>query len=145
MPTGTLPADAVIAPRQFTADAWIAGKHWRHHRVYDHYGSDSDLYISLAERIGKYEAFTPIHFVLADMVDRIVSLESSSKQRSSFTADAWIAVSGTWEAGVIWANSVIFKSGLSGSFTIDAVVTRGGAFTLDAVIVKSFTVNAFIV
>lgn len=145
MPSATLTSDAVIAPYRLFADAWIVAEHWRHHRVYDHYGIESDLYVALSEQVGKYAAYTPVHFVLEDMIARIEALESSSKRRASFTFDAWIATSGTYGMGVLFTDAIVFRSGLSDSFTIDAVITRGGAFTVDAYVAGGIRVDAFIV
>jgi len=145
MPTATLTADAVVAPLRITADAWIADERWRHHRIRDHMGAESDLYVVLSERIGPYEMYTPIHWVIDDMVTRILALESGNKVLNlSFVADAWIAVSGTYQRGNWVVDAVIGKS-QSGSFKADAVLSRGGAITADAVIMPSFTADAFIV
>jgi hypothetical protein len=134
MPTGS-----------FSADAWIlAADRWRHHRLRDHFGADSDLYIMLSENIGKYIAYTPVHWVLEDMIARITALETGRKSWSSFTADAWIATSGSYEAGIFTADAVV-QGSRSGSFTANAYIIRGGSFTADAIIMPSFTADAFIV
>jgi hypothetical protein len=122
----------------FTLDAVITHEHWKHHRLRDHFGADSDLYIMLSERVGKYEAFTPIHHVLADMVARLGWLEDYSRTRSSFTLDAVIS------SQVIPLDAVV-KRTMSGSFTLDARLIHTGSFTLDAHLVGRFTLDAFIV
>lgn len=129
----------------FTADAWILGERWQHHRVRDHFGVDTDLFVVLSEDVGPYVAFTPLHYVIEDMVSRIVALESGEKQTGSFTADAFIATSGTYGKGAIFADAVIRKTGMAGSFTADAVLKRGGSFTADAFILLAFTADAYIV
>jgi hypothetical protein len=158
MPTKTLKADAfiayrfyadaVIAGRSFTADAWIMGDRWRHHRVRDHYGAESDLYVVLDSAIGPYDAGAPIHWVLEDMLARLSALENSERRRFTFVADAWLALSGTYGHGVVLADAAIKRTGMSGSFTANAYYRRGWAsFTADAVIsqVTSFTADAFLV
>ena len=145
MPSSTFSADAVISPHSFTADAWILGERARHHRVRDHFGSDSDLYIVLDTNIGPYVAFTPVHYVLEDMVSRIEALENNDRVRASFTADAFLATSGTWGQGFVTADAVIEKLGLSDTFTADAAIALGGTFTADAWIAGSFTADAWIV
>ena len=130
--------DAVIAARSFTIDAWIIGERWKHHRVRDHFGPESDLYVVLSEKVGKYEAFTPIHWVLADMAQRLVYLEDYTRTKASFSVDAWISDQ------VIVVDAVI-KRTISGSLLVDAVLSKGGVFTVDACIAGIFTINAFIV
>ena len=137
-------ADAIVAARSFTADAWIMGDRWKHHRVRDHFGMESDLYVSLSADVGPYVAFTPVHFVLEDMLARLERLENSNRVRDSFTADGWIAASGTYGLGIIRADAVIKDAG-SGSFTADAILVTGGSFTANAIIMPSFTANAYIV
>lgn len=129
----------------FTANAWILGGPWQHHRLRDHYGVETDLFVVLSEDVGPYAAFTPLHFVIEDMVSRILALENGERQAGSFTASAWIATSGTYGRGVIFADSVIRRTGMSGSFTVNAVITRGGSFTADAFIQLAFTADAYIV
>ena len=77
MPTGS-----------FTLDAFIQGERWKHHRQRDHTGADSDLYVMLSTDVGKYPAFTPIHYVLADLVARLIYLEDYRRTYGSFTIDA---------------------------------------------------------
>jgi hypothetical protein len=141
----SLTADAEVASRRFTVDAWVMGERWRHHRVRDHMGMESDLYVTLSEDVGKYAAYTPIHWVLADLVARITSLEDSNQHRASFVADAWVALSGTYGHGVLRADSVIRRTGMAGSLLANAVITRGSSFAADAVILAGFRADAFIV
>jgi len=142
--TATLTADATIYPHHFKADAWILGERWKHHRVRDHFGIESDLYVALSSDIGPYVAFTPIHYVLEDMVARIGALENNNRVRASFTADAWVAVSGEYGRGIFTADAIT-EAEQTGSITADAVVILGGQFTADAIIMPSFTADAFIV
>jgi len=137
-------ADATIYPRRFMADAWILGERWKHHRVRDHFGIESDLYVALSSNVGPYIAFTPIHWVLEDMITRIQALENSNRIRSNFTADAWLALSGTYGRGVFRIDAVIFEAGVASSFSIDARITSGGSFTMDAWVLSAFTMNAYI-
>lgn len=124
----------------FTLSAWILGDRWRHSRQHDHFGAESDLYITLSSRIGPYAEDTPVHFVLADLVDRLLSLESSAKVFGSFTLDAYI-----WP--YFFRLEAIIQAPQSGSFTLEAWLNRGGSFTLDAVIQGggSFVLQAMIV
>ena len=142
MPDITL--DAEIASRRFTADAWILGDRWRHHRVRDHFGPESDLYVVLSQDIGKYALGTPIHWVIVDLVARITSLEDSDRHIGSVSMDAFIAASGTYGAGIMYADAVVFSTE-SATFTADASIAHGGVFTADALIVGGFTADAFIV
>lgn len=141
----TFTADAVIAARRFTADAWIMGERWRHHRTRDHFGIESDLYVVLSEDVGPYVAFTPIHYVLEDILDRLAFLEDYERTRRTFTADAWLAASGTYGRGAIFTDSVIKKTITGNSFTADARIARGGSFTANAYIQLVFTANAYII
>jgi hypothetical protein len=122
----------------FTLDAFIQGQRWRHHRVRDHTGAESDLYVVLSEDIGKYPAFTPIHHVLADMAARLAYLEDWDRTHASFTLDAVIG------SQVITLDAAIAGTA-SGSFTIDAYLNHASSFTLDAVLVGRLTLDAFIV
>jgi len=145
MPESAFTTDAEIAPLRFTADAWIMAERWKHHRVRDHFGIESDLYVALSERVGKYEAFTPIHWVLVDIVARIDALEDSDRVRSSFVADALIAANGTWGLGFWAADATFMRSYSVSTLTVDAVLARGGSFSADAVVMPRLTIDAFIV
>jgi len=138
-------ADAAVYAHHIRADAWIMVDRWKHHRIRDHFGVESDLYVALSSNVGPYVAYTPIHWVLDDMVSRIEALENNNRRRAEFTADAFIALSGTYGRGVVWADAAITKSGLSGSFTADAMVVGGGSLTADAWIQAAFTADAYIV
>lgn len=127
MPSGT-----------FTIDAWIVGERWQHHRIRDHFGIDSDLYVVLSEAIGKYQAYTPLHWVLDDMVARITALENNDRVRSTFTIDAEIT-------DKVFTVDAIISGTQSGSFTIDANIRPYGSFTIDAQLVGRFTIDAMIV
>jgi len=144
MPESSITADAVISYRHFTADAWIMGERQRHHRVRDHFGAESDLYVVLSEDVAPYVAFTPVHWVLSDMVARIAALENNDRVRASFVADAFIAANGTYGQGYFTADAVFYKAA-TGSFTADATFTYGGTFTADAFIAGGITADAFIV
>ena len=122
----------------FTGDAFIKGDGQRHHRLRDHTGADSDLYVVLSQRIGPYEEYTPIHFVLEDLIRRLDGLENKTKVRRSFTGDAEI-----W--GQYFTGDAVVKATIESSFTGDATVYRGGSFTGDATIRRVFTGDAYIV
>ena len=143
--SGSLTADATVVARHFTGDAWIIGERVKHHRVHDHYGAESDLVVVLSSDVGPYVAYTPIHWVLADMLSRLEQLENANRRRSSFTGDAWLAVSGTYGRGTFTADAMFHRDGMTGSFTGDAWFTRGGSFTGDAWIQATFTGDAYII
>ena len=137
--SGTFTVDAEIANRSFTIDAFILNSNaQRHHRIRDHYGADSDLNVVLSKNIGKYVAYTPVHWVLEDLLARIALLEDYDHVRSSFTVDAYITTNSIYIDAVIGSTS-------AGSFTVDAYIILGSSFTIDAVIMPSFTIDAFIV
>lgn len=122
----------------FTGDAFIKGEGQKHHRLRDHTGAESDLYVVLDERIGPYEEYTPIHYVLADLVRRLQGLEDKTRVRSSFTGDAHI-----W--GQFFTGDAVIKNTVEGSFSGDAHVIRGGKITGDAYIARIFTGDAYII
>lgn len=122
----------------FTGDAFIKGDGQRHSRADDHFGADSDLYVVLDERVGPYEEFTPIHYVLEDLVRRLQSIEDKTRVRSSFTGDAYI-----W--GQYFTGDAVIQAAIEGSFTGDAYIVRGGSFTGDAYIARTFTGDAYII
>lgn len=148
MPSATFTTDAYIVARHFSVDAWILGAGQKHHRVRDHFGPESDLYVVLDATIGKYIEGTPVHWVIADMVERLSFLEDWNRVRDSFTLDAWLASSGTYGQGVFSIDSVVEATvtftGSSG-IKVDAWVITGGSFSLDATIMPSFTIDAFII
>lgn len=145
MPSASFTADAVISYRRFTADAWIIGERQRHHRVRDHFGVESDLYVALSADVGPYIAYTPVHWVLSDMIARIEALENNNQVRANFTADAFIAASGTYGSGFVFADAVIKASSGTLTFTADAVFGYGGSITADACIAGGITADAYIV
>lgn len=142
MPSGT-----------FTANAIIHGGRWQHHRLRDHFGVESDLYIVLNERLGPWEEGTPIHFVIDDLLARIAQLESANRVQSTFTANAYLLTpgsiveeaAGTWR-GVAWADAVTRRT-MSSSFTAGAWLTGGGRLTMDAIIIgrRTFTADAVLI
>jgi hypothetical protein len=136
MPSFSL--DSVVAARGFTLDAWIAVARWQHHRVRDHFGPESDLFVILSEDVGQYPTGTPVHWVIADLVARILALENSDRTRVTFTLDAVIS-------GQAITIDAVIKSTVAASLTVDATITRGGSFTIDAVVVPTFTIDAYIV
>jgi hypothetical protein len=121
----------------FTIDAWLTGDRWQHHRIRDHFGVDSDLYVVLSEKVGKYQAYTPLHAVLEDMVKRITALEVHDRVRSSFTIDAEVG-------DRVFTIDATISGESGGTFTIDAVIVPYGSFTIDAQLVGRFTIDAMI-
>lgn len=142
----TLTADAIIGTN-------LVGNRWQHHRLRDHFGYESDLYVTLNERIGPWEEGTPIHFVIEDLESRLIALESSNHKVFSFTGDSIIlapggvveTAPGTWRAAFL-TNAVKKKTGTT-TFTANAYVNRGGAFSANACIrfQGSFTCSAILV
>jgi hypothetical protein len=142
---GTFTAEAEIAPRRFTADAWVMSDgRWRHHRVRDHFGPEDTKYIVLEANAGKYMAGTPVHYIIEDLVLRIEALEKGNREFRSFTVDAFLAVSGTWGLGFLTADASIFDT-ITGTLTADAVITKGGSLTASARFAGRITAEAFIV
>ena len=133
--------DAEVSARSFTIDAVIFGAgRWQHHRIDDHYGSDSDLLVVLSSDVGPYVAYTPIHYVLSSILDRLTSLETTTKVRYTFTIDALIDTSGSFTIDA----RIISMSTVDASFTVDAVFGQGLSFSADAFIAAAFTIDAFI-
>lgn len=137
--TGSVNVDAEIVSPYLSANAIILGDRWRHDRVEDHFGSDSDLYIALSEAIGPYPAWTPIHYVLVDLMDRLLSLEGANRMFGSFTIDALL------DGGTFTADAAVKRFGMSATFTADARFAIGGSFTVGAWIKTAFDIDAFII
>lgn len=110
-----------------TADAVILGARNRHSLDRDHFGAIDARRVVLTEPIGPWDVHTPVAYVLADIMDRIIRLESSTLVLGSIAADAYI-----WPYHVR-ADAVIFGT-VAGSITADARVAGGGSITADAVI-----------
>lgn len=141
--SGSFSSDAFVQG-YITVDAWILADRWRHHRVRDHWGPESDLYVVLSSDIGKYVEGTPVHTVLEDMLYRIQQAEDNNRVWDDFTLDAWVAVSGTYGQGVVGFDAIIKGTPAAGSFTVDASLIAG-TFTIDARIITTFTISAFII
>lgn len=124
----------------FTVDAWILGTRWQHHRTRDHFGAESDLYVTLSQNIGPWLVGEPIHEVLQDIVDRLVALEGSLRVHGSFTIDAYI-----WPH--FFTIDAILEAPRANSFSIDAFFNRGTSFSVDAWLrpTASFTIDAILV
>lgn len=133
--------DSVIAPQGFSVDAVIFGDgRWQHSRIYDHFGTDSDELVVLSRAIGPYPAYTPIKYVLSDIFDRLAQIDSSNRYFADFTIDALVDTSFT-----ITLDARIFGTIVqSGSFSIDATYGQGLSFSVDAVLIRTFTVDAFL-
>jgi len=140
--SGSFTLDAEVLPRRFTADAWLVNDTFQqHHRLRDHFGADSDLYVMLSKSIGKYVEYTPVHYVLEDMMERLTYLEDYERTRSSFTLDAAITTNSIYIDAVIAST----MSGPSFGFELEAWVRLGASFTFDARIHDVFTVDPFII
>lgn len=164
--SGSTTANAVIddgsIASSFTGDAYITIgtpgddsiiERWQHHRLRDHFGYESDLYVTLSGRIGPWEEGTPIHYVIEDLLTRMDALEGSTHKVFSFTADATFlapggpveTTAGTWTS--VFTGNAIKKRTMTGSFTASAYFDHKGSFTANAWIrfQGSFTCNAILV
>ncbi len=128
----------------FTADAVLVGGRERHHRDRDHSGYEYDDVIVLSEPVGPYAAGTSLDVVLAALELRMAALETtyysgSTAVLGSFFIDARI--------GDYFSAYSVILSASSASFSMDALLIRGGSFSLDAVLAGngSFTVDALLV
>ena len=122
-----------------TLDAFIAGDRWRHHRTRDHFGAESDLHVVLSADVGPWPEGTPVHYVIASLVSRVLALEANTPTVQAFGAQAWIT---PW----FTARAVIYGTP-EGTFTLDAWRCGGGSATMDAYIVGagSFLLEAFFI
>ena len=136
----------------FTAGAWIVGGRVQHDINRDHYGDLSTLNVVLDERLGSQEKYTPLHYVLDWLVQRIVKLESSNHFGSAFSANAYILglgdtidIGGGDIRGVFGEFAVLKDSQPWESYLMDALLSL--AFTADANIraQEEFGVDAVIV
>jgi len=124
-----------------------------HHRLRDHFGQESDLNVALSTGFGPYPAGTSVHDVIADLMARVLALESATRVHASFSAEAVI-----WSGfgplpdgstspvfGHLYADAVL-TAVMDGSVTAEAWICPGGSFTVEAVITAggSFTVSAII-
>lgn len=128
-----------MATDSFGLDAYIAGGRWTHHRLHDHHGSDSDIYIATSGPIGGWNEGTPIFYVIEDLYQRLVALESNRHVLEGFTLAAFIPLYFPLAAVIAGSSDFAFYFDavieLGGSFTLAAVIQGGAAFGLDAVIV----------
>jgi len=143
-------ADAIIASRGFTANAWIIDDGFQTHDVNtDHHGILSDLVVAITEDIGPYVAYTPVHWILSDLAARLTALETADRVRDTFTADAWIALSGTYGLGYFTADAVFATTFefFEDNLVADAEFILGGSFTADAEIIglRIITADAFLI
>lgn len=123
-----------------TADAVILTRRQRHHLDRDHFGGIDALKVVLSEPIGPWDVFTPVPYVMQDLMDRLTRLEISTIVRGSLSADAYI-----WPLFIL-SNAVI-RATMAWSITADAVVRLGGSITAAAWIqaAGSITADAVIV
>jgi hypothetical protein len=153
-----LTANAVLHANLYTfsADAIVGtatAQRWRHHRLRDHFGFESDENVALSAPLGPFPAGTPIHDVVDDLISRLTALESGNHYVFSFTGNGYILAPGTvvetspgtWRGAFFM--SAALKKNMTGSFTANAVITRGGRFTANAVIQgpRSFVAYAVII
>lgn len=144
--SGSITANAVLhaTAGSFTADARIGDptdtttERWQHHRLRDHFGYESDLYVTLSESIGPWEEGTPLHFVIDDLLTRMNALEGSTHKVFSFTAGATLLAPGGvvevtpgTSVGVFAANAVKRRAA-AGSFSAAAFFDHKGSFTASA-------------
>jgi len=141
----------------FSASAIVHIGRWQHHRLRDHFGAESDLYVMLSTAIGPWEEGTPVHFVIEDLLNRLAALESASHVIGSFTCNSYLITPGTWveqPAGtwrsVTSMDATMKKTMIDPSllaFMAKAWIVGGATFTANAVIhaERSFTAAAVIV
>lgn len=135
----------------FTTGAWIVGGRVRHDINLDHFGDLSTLGVVLEEKIGSQEAYTPLHYVLDYLVQRMIKLESSNHYGSGFKADAYILAPGeTVDLGGgtvlgVYDTQAVITDTETGALTVDALFTL--SYSMDAVIraLEEITVDAVIV
>ena len=113
-----------------------------HHRTHDHTGTEPDTAVVIEEAIGPFEAGTPIGDVIRHLVLRVADLEATQgadRRVATFSISAWIPPH--------FALDAVIQSAISATFTLDAVLGRGGRFGIDALIVpgSTFTLDALIV
>jgi len=118
-----------------TAGAWISsGDLLRHDRQDAHFGTEQDVDVVLAERIGPYPAGTTLAAFLAGLSDTIAHLASSVYYVGGFTADALI------KGGHFLASAHIFDGAeMQSSFEARWFITGtfGDSFDMDAMILSS--------
>jgi hypothetical protein len=135
----------------FSAHAYIVHDRWRHDINNDHFGDLSTLGVVIEAPVGPWVEGTPLHYVLDWFAQRIIDIESVTKHKRNFGANAYILAPGITVdlgggliMGVMDAHSVLLKS-RSSSFTADAF--KAFAFSLDAHLrgYAEFTLEAVVV
>ena len=137
----------------FTTSAWIVGGRVQHDINNDHYGDLSTANVSLDERLGSQEMYTPLHDVLDWLVQRMIKLESSNHYGTAFKMDAYILapgetvdlggglIQGVYDTQAVFMDETIEWTGLTVdalfalSFSMDAVIRALEDYTVDAVVV----------
>ena len=148
MPSTTVVLDAYVTHPFFTLNAWVISGRHRHHRTRDHFGADSDLYITLDEPVGPWGAGTPVKFVIQDLYDRINRLTSFNHNIRVAWLDAYVLAPATTSGGKgVKPLDAIVKVTPSSSFTVAALIVRGGSATINAWVRPNgrFYLNAFVV
>lgn len=135
----------------FTAHAYIVNDRWRHDINNDHFGDLSTLGIVIEAPVGPWVEGTPLHFVLDWFAQRLIDVESVTKHKSNFSANAYVLTPGdsvdTGGGTILTVNdlqAVILKSYSSSvtadaffafAFGIDAHLRGYAEFSLEAVVV----------
>jgi hypothetical protein len=131
-----------------TLDSWVIGGRHRHHRTRDHFGADSDLYITIEQPIGPWGSGTPVKYVLEDLYARMATLTSATRNNRVASLNAFVLAPSTTSGGrgVKPLNAIVFKN-VSNSITLNCMVTKGGFATVDAVVASRGTLylNAFVI
>lgn len=117
----------------FGIGAEIVGGVGLHSRADDHFGTQDDTTIILADPIGEYAAGTTLATILADLYDLAAGWEEEPQGR--FGINAWILPYLTMNA--------VIRGTQSAAFGIDARISRGGSFGIDAIVRERFVTTQF--
>lgn len=130
---------AITRTGSTSLDAWLGGGRVKHHRLHDHTGAESDLFVAIDDAIGDWLPGTPIHYVLKDLYDRVISLQQSSKQVHSFSAQAmigwWFSASASISGPVETSFRMDACFGYGGQVSMNAWLSGGSVFLLDAIVI----------
>lgn len=131
---------ATTSSASATLDAFLAGGRVKHHRLHDHIGAESDLYVAIDSPIGSWEAGTPIHYVIEDLYLRVLELQYGPRVSYSFTADSFIGWWFSLDSLLIGTISKSFiveaQLGKGGLWTIESLLCGGAWFSLDAIVIR---------
>lgn len=124
----------------FGINAEVIGGVGLHSRADDHFGTQDDTTIVLADPIAEYAAGTTLATILADLYGLAAGLEEEPQGRLGI--NAWIHPYLSLDA--------VIRGPQSAAFGIDARIGRGASFGINAIVRERFVttqfgINAFIV